>query len=96
MEGKCPTCRSGDQELKLRRNWALQEVVDSFKNARPRVLQFMEEAIAAAAKVGDVGEEEDLEQPATKRRRIAPQKRDSDGTAQAGGRKTRSYSRKVE
>ncbi|KAE8355251.1 hypothetical protein BDV28DRAFT_53734 [Aspergillus coremiiformis] len=38
-EGKCPACRTSDQELKLRRNWAVQELVEAFQNARPSVLQ---------------------------------------------------------
>lgn len=38
-EGKCPACRASDQELKLRRNWAVQELVDAFRTARPKVLE---------------------------------------------------------
>lgn len=38
-DSKCPTCRSGDQASKLRRNWAVQEVVESFQNARPAALE---------------------------------------------------------
>lgn len=34
-DGKCPVCRTNDQELRLRRNWAVQEIVDSFQIARP-------------------------------------------------------------
>ncbi|KAL8723526.1 MAG: hypothetical protein Q9225_000161 [Loekoesia sp. 1 TL-2023] len=34
-DGKCPACRASDQELRLRRNWAVQEIVDTFKVARP-------------------------------------------------------------
>ncbi|KAL8942290.1 MAG: hypothetical protein Q9216_001763 [Gyalolechia sp. 2 TL-2023] len=34
-DGKCPACRAPDQELRLRRNWALQELVDAFQLARP-------------------------------------------------------------
>ncbi|KAL9581486.1 MAG: hypothetical protein Q9212_003870 [Teloschistes hypoglaucus] len=34
-DGKCPVCRTSDQELRLRRNWAVQEIVDSFQTARP-------------------------------------------------------------
>ncbi|KAK2753141.1 E3 ubiquitin-protein ligase rad18 [Arachnomyces sp. PD_36] len=103
VEGKCPTCRSGDQELKLRRNWALQEVVDSFKNARPRVLEFMKDAVAAAKAAEATVEEgggaaiDELEQPATKRRRIAPPwNRGADMIPSSSGRTTRSQSRRVE
>lgn len=38
-DGKCPACRAPDQELRLRRNWTVQEIVDAFKIARPAVLQ---------------------------------------------------------
>lgn len=34
-DGKCPACRAPDQELRLRRNWTVQEVVDAFQSARP-------------------------------------------------------------
>ncbi|GLI74140.1 E3 ubiquitin-protein ligase rad18 [Penicillium ochrochloron] len=49
-EGKCPTCRSGDQELKLRRNWLVQEILEAFKNARESALTLaMKEAARIAA-----------------------------------------------
>jgi len=38
-DGKCPACRAGDQASKLRRNWAVQEIVDAFHNARPAALE---------------------------------------------------------
>ena len=38
-EGKCPTCRTPDQELRLRPNWIVQELVDSFQAARGEILQ---------------------------------------------------------
>lgn len=85
--------------MKLRNNWALQEVVDSFKNARPRVLEFMNDAIAAAdaGPAGGGMEEEGLEQPVTKRRRIAPSRNKESGTSpRTRGRKTRSQSKKLE
>lgn len=37
-EGKCPACRAPDQELKLRRNCAVQELVDCFQAAREAIL----------------------------------------------------------
>lgn len=33
-DGKCPTCRTPDQELRLRRNWTVQEIVEAFRGAR--------------------------------------------------------------
>ena len=38
QEGRCPTCRAGEQETKLRRNNALEELVDAFRGVRGRVL----------------------------------------------------------
>ena len=38
-DGKCPTCRTPDQELRLRQNWTVQEIVESFKLARPTLSQ---------------------------------------------------------
>ncbi|KAG8627686.1 hypothetical protein KVT40_003559 [Elsinoe batatas] len=34
-DGKCPTCRTSDQASKLRQNWAIDDVVATFKAARP-------------------------------------------------------------
>lgn len=38
-DGKCPACRAPDQELKLRRNGTVQELVDVFKGARHTLMQ---------------------------------------------------------
>ncbi|CAG8170689.1 unnamed protein product [Penicillium salamii] len=68
-DGKCPACRAQDQELKLRRNWAVQELVDAFQTARPRVLEFsMETARQAQA--------ENREEPVHKKRKVAPVEED--------------------
>ncbi|CAG7937041.1 unnamed protein product [Penicillium nalgiovense] len=64
-EGKCPACRSSDQELKLRRNWAVQELVDAFKLARPSVLDLARRESTRLAR----GEEE-IEKPAQKKRKV--------------------------
>ncbi|OKP13362.1 Postreplication repair E3 ubiquitin-protein ligase rad18 [Penicillium subrubescens] len=53
-EGKCPTCRSGDQELKLRRNWLVQEILEAFKNARESALTLAKKEAARIA-AGDNG-----------------------------------------
>ncbi len=39
-DGRCPACRAQDQELKLKHNPALEDVVEAFKRARPEVLDF--------------------------------------------------------
>lgn len=52
-EGKCPACRASDQELKLRRNWAVQELVDAFQTARPKVLELAKKEATRLAR-GDL------------------------------------------
>ena len=42
-DGKCPVCRAPDQELRLRRNWTVEEVVDAFKVARPDILHMAQD-----------------------------------------------------
>ncbi|KAI1426648.1 DNA repair protein rad18 [Xylaria sp. FL1777] len=38
--GKCPLCRASEQEMKLRSNWSMEEVVAAFTQARSAVLDF--------------------------------------------------------
>lgn len=52
-EGKCPICRSQDQELKLRGNWLVQELVEHFMNARASVLTLARKAAARIAQGND-------------------------------------------
>ncbi|KAE8400917.1 Postreplication repair E3 ubiquitin-protein ligase rad18 [Aspergillus pseudonomiae] len=88
-EGKCPACRSSDQELKLRRNWAVQELVEAFQNARPSVLGLARRAAA------DNGEEADVTaQPSSKKRKV--DERDGSNTEVSEGRQTRSRTKGVE
>ena len=47
-DGKCPACRAPDQELRLRRNWTVQEIVDTFKVARPAALRLGQNAFATS------------------------------------------------
>ena len=42
-DGRCPICRSQDQEIKLRANPLVQELVDLFQVARPGILQLCED-----------------------------------------------------
>lgn len=65
-EGKCPTCRSGDQELKLRRNWLVQEILEAFKNARESALTLAKKEAARIAG----GNNEDPE-PIPKKRKVS-------------------------
>lgn len=39
-DGKCPLCRANEQEIKLRSNWSMEEVVASFVKTRPTILEF--------------------------------------------------------
>ena len=82
-DGKCPVCRAPDQELRLRRNWTVEELVDSFKRARGALLRFSQELKAVNEDGGparkkrkrgseDVGEEEI---PSTSRRKTRSQGR---------------------
>ncbi|KAK1635487.1 hypothetical protein BDP81DRAFT_461737 [Colletotrichum phormii] len=75
-DGKCPLCRASDQELKLRSNWSLEEVVDSFVKARKDTLHFartagqddQREPNGSAGK-RRLAEESGEQQPETKRLR---------------------------
>jgi E3 ubiquitin-protein ligase RAD18 len=39
-DGKCPLCRASEQEMKLRSNWSMEEVVAAFTQTRSAVLDF--------------------------------------------------------
>ncbi|KAL4998604.1 Postreplication repair E3 ubiquitin-protein ligase rad18 [Aspergillus recurvatus] len=88
-EGKCPTCRSSDQELKLRRNWVVQELVEGFKNARPSILHLARKAKAGADNREDVVAEE----PALKKRKIESNATVGTDSPAEQGVRTRSQSR---
>jgi len=64
-EGRCPTCRLQDQELKLRRNWIVQELVEQFQNARGSMLSLARKEAARHTNGGD-----DIQQPSSKKRRV--------------------------
>lgn len=40
QEGRCPACRESDQEMKLRRNWTVEELVAHFVAAREGMLSY--------------------------------------------------------
>ncbi|KAJ5760551.1 DNA repair protein (RadR) [Penicillium odoratum] len=52
-DNKCPVCREGDQVLKLRRNWAVQELLDTFKTARPAVMEIAQKFKALKEQEGN-------------------------------------------
>lgn len=39
-DGKCPTCREKDDASKLRNNYAVEELVEAFKRARPDIMGY--------------------------------------------------------
>lgn len=48
-DGKCPLCRTTDQESKLRGNYAIREACDAFVKARPAILELARRPAASAA-----------------------------------------------
>ncbi|KAI9730409.1 MAG: E3 ubiquitin-protein ligase rad18 [Cirrosporium novae-zelandiae] len=85
-DGKCPACRSEEQEHKLRRNWTLQELVESFKQARPSLLQHAR----------TVGNSEKRDTRTSSKRKLSDTELEAD-EAEDGSqtRKTRTSSRRV-
>ncbi|KAH8808771.1 putative DNA repair protein [Xylogone sp. PMI_703] len=78
-DGKCPACRTPDQELKLRSNLALEDIVEAFKNARPKVLEYAEKPVqirSASPKrtIEEAGLEQQGEDQPRKRTRSAARK----------------------
>lgn len=45
QEGRCPACRESDQEIKLRRNWSIEEAVTQFKLGREDILKIAKGAV---------------------------------------------------
>jgi len=86
-DGKCPTCRTADQELRLRRNWVLEETVQAFKDTRPALIGFSEELRLAHKQVNNRG---------TKRKIDEFNGQDDTAKLEQGNskRKTRSQSRR--
>ncbi|KAJ5239239.1 postreplication repair E3 ubiquitin-protein ligase rad18 [Penicillium chermesinum] len=62
---KCPVCRQADQELKLRRNWTVEELLENFKKARPSVLGLARKEAARIKNGGD-----DSSEPSPKKRKV--------------------------
>ena len=88
-DGRCPSCRALEQASKLRNNYALQEVVARFLDARPAAI-----AVARAERERERQEVEVRRSGRGKRKRTVL---DSDHIAQAqeDGRTTRSKSRRL-
>lgn len=100
-DGKCPACRAPEQEMKLRNNNAMEDLVDAFKRARPDVLEFARKPASTPAtlppKRNFEQTEPDMEESSQKRRRsertrpssqrVAPMPDDSDDDYIPGGLK---------
>ncbi|RVX66889.1 hypothetical protein B0A52_09013 [Exophiala mesophila] len=71
QEGKCPACRELDQEIKLRRNWVVEELVTNFAKERSELLQLAHQVGQARQEAANVV---DSEERPSKRRRIADTK----------------------
>jgi hypothetical protein len=61
-DGRCPACRTQDQELKLRFNGAMEELVEAFKAARPEVLEHARKPSVVVADVPKRRREADVEE----------------------------------
>ncbi|OQU99974.1 hypothetical protein CLAIMM_05540 [Cladophialophora immunda] len=87
QEGRCPACREADQEIKLRRNWAVEELVAHFTVSRKDLLAF---ATASLATERERDNDNEAQRP-KKRRKVAAEPT-SNGIER---RSTRSQSRKI-
>ncbi|KAF2972723.1 hypothetical protein GQX73_g708 [Xylaria multiplex] len=52
-DGKCPLCRASEQEMKLRSNWSMEEVVAAFTQARSVVLDFARKPLLVFTTAGE-------------------------------------------
>jgi E3 ubiquitin-protein ligase RAD18 len=48
-EGKCPLCRASDQEMRLRSNWSMEEVVTAFMKTRAALLVLAQQPASLAS-----------------------------------------------
>lgn len=75
-DSKCPTCRSNDQEVKLKPNAAIEDLVEAFKRARPAALELarkpaVEPTITSPKRKREVSNLGGLEEQANKRTRAS-------------------------
>ena len=49
-DGICPVCRTPDQEVRLRKNWTVAELVEAFQVARPALIQLGKDLQATTLK----------------------------------------------
>src|ERR1700733_2643781 len=89
QEGRCPACRTADQELKLRRNWVVEELVSGFVEERDGLLSFARKCAEA-----DTENQEEGAGPRPKKRRKVEAPKSQQNVAGSERRSTRSQSRK--
>lgn len=102
-DGRCPTCRTADQDSKLRRNGTAYELVEMFQAARPQALDLARQsaAVEAAGSSGSGAEEKRTKGNKGVKRKLA-EVRDSEDEDQFTAeeptrtpvRKTRSHARR--
>jgi E3 ubiquitin-protein ligase RAD18 len=69
-DGKCPACRASDQEMRLRQNWVVGELVEAFKKARPEIFEFATRPVPQSdSPKRKLDEVEDITSPVQKRTR---------------------------
>lgn len=85
-DGKCPACRAADQELRLRRNWTVEELVESFKRAREALIRFSQDLKKA--------EEERAQGGRKRKREVVVEDLGEEDVPDTSRRKTRSQGRK--
>lgn len=79
-DGRCPACRSPDQEIRLRRNWSVQEIVNAFRHARPTLIQLGTTRSSTNREMNitkdkrkydelDTSPSDDIDRPTTRRRK---------------------------
>lgn len=95
QEGRCPACRETDQEVKLRRNWAVEELVANFSASRKELLTFATAQAAAAAEKSQEENDELEEKRPKKRRKVATAPAATTAITGVERRSTRSQSRRV-
>ncbi|KAF7921530.1 uncharacterized protein EAE98_008377 [Botrytis deweyae] len=79
-DSKCPTCRSNDQEVKLKSNAAIEDLVEAFKRARPEALELARKPVVESI----------VTSPKRKRERS-----DLDGRDEQANKKTRASTRQA-
>ena len=83
-DGKCPSCRASDQELRLRRNWVVEELVDAFKAARPSILRLGQDLVNS----------KEIRSPPLQKRKLGDTSFADGERSSTSRRKTRSQSRR--